>query len=83
MRRWFRLSISVLGILMAMYLFPLAGDGPYWHNVDNQLVDACREPAIIRSLFGYYSNWNVLLRDYQVGAYFPIVSQLETFQSMF
>lgn len=74
-RRWFRLSLSLLGILMAIYLFPLAGDGPYWHNVENQFVDSCRYGPHIRSLFGFYGNWNAYLNDYKVGHYFPIVSE--------
>lgn len=59
---------------MAIWLFPLAGDGPYWHMVEHQFVEGCRDSAMLRSLFGFYGNWNTYLNDYKVGAYFPIVS---------
>lgn len=73
-KRWFRLSVAMLGTFFVIFLFPLVGDGPLWFINKQWFLPACKNTASIVSSFLYYSNWNLPMKNYNFTSSFPIVS---------
>ena len=75
-QRWFRMSVAMFGTLLALYLYPLIGDGPMWRYNEDSVLRPCRSVSSLISSFLYYSNWNYPLDSYNYATkpYLPIVS---------
>ena len=67
---WLRVSVLMIGTIMAIYLAPLNGRGPLWYINDQMLAGPCKNPSITASSFLMYSNWLGPLSNYSAG--FPV-----------
>jgi peptidoglycan/LPS O-acetylase OafA/YrhL len=75
LQRWLRISVSLFGSILMIYLMPLTGSGPIWHDGNVWLQPACRDMSSLLSSFLYNSNWNAARHNYPLTTSFEIVSK--------
>lgn len=78
-KRWFRLSVALVGTILLLYLLPLLGNGPMWFYNDQAVVAPCRSRRTLASSLLYYSNWNDALDGYFTRSSLPIVSWINSY----
>lgn len=63
-KRWFILTVPIIGSILFLYLLPSTGYGPLWYRINEVLMPPCKKTgSIISSLF-HFSNWNFILTNY-------------------